>query len=98
MHSNNKNQVYYSQMFKGENEINYYSAELPLKTVIQTFDFKNTDEALFICDLTKIKEKYVTWQKYMPRVKPYYGTKVIITLSKNYSSCHFLDKVQNCQR
>uniref|UniRef100_A0A1A9UZ43 ornithine decarboxylase n=1 Tax=Glossina austeni TaxID=7395 RepID=A0A1A9UZ43_GLOAU len=75
MHSNNKNQVYYSQMFKGKNEINYYSTELPLKTVIQTFDFKNTDEALFICDLTKIKEKYVTWQKYMPRVKPYYAIK-----------------------
>uniref|UniRef100_A0A1B0ACF9 ornithine decarboxylase n=1 Tax=Glossina pallidipes TaxID=7398 RepID=A0A1B0ACF9_GLOPL len=75
MHSNNKNQVYYSQMFKGENEINYYSTELPLKTVVQTFDFKNTDEALFICDLTKIREKYVTWQKYMPRVKPYYAIK-----------------------
>ncbi|KAL9877537.1 ornithine decarboxylase 1-like isoform 1-T1 [Glossina fuscipes fuscipes] len=75
MHSNNKNQVYYSQMFKGKNEITYYSTELPLKTVIQTFDFKNTDEALFICDLTKVKEKYITWRKYMPRVKPYYAIK-----------------------
>uniref|UniRef100_A0A1A9X3P6 ornithine decarboxylase n=1 Tax=Glossina brevipalpis TaxID=37001 RepID=A0A1A9X3P6_9MUSC len=62
-------------MFKEKNEINYYSDELPLKMVIETFDFHNTDEALFVCDLTKVEEKYITWQKYMPRVKPYYAVK-----------------------
>lgn len=59
-------------MFK-ENEINFYNSDINLKQVIATQNLKATDEALFVCDLEKVKEKYETWEKLMPRIKPYYG-------------------------
>lgn len=59
-------------MFK-ENEINYYKNDINLKEVIDGQKLKSTDEALFVCDLEKVKEKYETWKKFMPRIKPYYG-------------------------
>lgn len=59
-------------MFK-ESEINYYTDELNLRTIINSVDLRNIDEALNICDISKIEQKLQTWQKYMPRVKPFYG-------------------------
>lgn len=59
-------------MFKG-NEIHFYENEIDLKQVIAGQNLQSADEALFVCDLTRLKEKYDMWSKYMPRVKPYYG-------------------------
>lgn len=56
-----------------ENEINSYVHNINLKEVIKSQKLENTDEALLVCDLEKIKEKYETWMKFMPRIKPYYG-------------------------
>ncbi|NP_001273820.1 ornithine decarboxylase [Musca domestica] len=61
-------------MFK-ENEINFYENEIDLKQVIAGQNLQSADEALFVCDLTRLKEKYDMWTKYMPRVKPYYAVK-----------------------
>ncbi|KAM7343845.1 ornithine decarboxylase 1-like [Cochliomyia hominivorax] len=61
-------------MFK-ENEINYYRNVIDLREVIVKQNLKSTDEALFVCDLEKVKEKYETWCKLMPRIKPYYAVK-----------------------
>ncbi|KAI8127024.1 Ornithine decarboxylase 1 [Lucilia cuprina] len=61
-------------MFK-ENEINFYKNDINLKELIKTQNLKATDEALFVCDLEKVKEKYETWTKFMPRIKPYYAVK-----------------------
>lgn len=56
-----------------ENQINNYKNELNLNQIIQEQNLQTRDEALFVCDLTKLKEKFQLWQKLMPRVKPYYG-------------------------
>ena len=56
-----------------ENEINCYEHDINLKDVIKSQQLKDTDEALLVCDLEKIKEKYVNWMKFMPNIKPYYG-------------------------
>lgn len=59
-------------MFK-DNEINSYENKIDLKRVILEQNLQNTDEALFVCDLSTLKEKYDKWNQMMPRVKPYYG-------------------------
>lgn len=59
-------------MFK-ESEINFYENQIDLKQVISEQNLQATDEALFVCDLTKLKEKYELWKQAMPRVIPYYG-------------------------
>ncbi|XP_013107441.1 ornithine decarboxylase 1 [Stomoxys calcitrans] len=61
-------------MFK-ENEINVYENDISLKQVIKEQNLQNKDEALFICDLNKLKEKYEMWNRAMPRIKPYYAVK-----------------------
>uniref|UniRef100_A0A1A9X3P4 ornithine decarboxylase n=1 Tax=Glossina brevipalpis TaxID=37001 RepID=A0A1A9X3P4_9MUSC len=61
-------------MFK-ENEINYYNNELNLRTIIDSVDLQNIDEALNVCDLSRIEQKLQFWQKCMPRVKPFYAVK-----------------------
>uniref|UniRef100_A0A1B0BUW0 ornithine decarboxylase n=1 Tax=Glossina palpalis gambiensis TaxID=67801 RepID=A0A1B0BUW0_9MUSC len=61
-------------MFK-ESEINYYSDELNLRRIINSVDLQDVDEALNICDISKIEQKLQIWQKYMPRVKPFYALK-----------------------
>ncbi|TMW54742.1 hypothetical protein DOY81_000273 [Sarcophaga bullata] len=69
-----KNVVDRRKMFL-ENEINSYEHDINLKEVIKSQQLKDTDEALLICDLEKIKEKYETWMKFMPNIKPYYAVK-----------------------
>ncbi|XP_075165039.1 ornithine decarboxylase 1-like [Haematobia irritans] len=61
-------------MFK-ENEINFYENNIDAKEIIKAQNLDKCDEALFICDLNKLKEKYELWNKAMPRVKPYYAVK-----------------------
>lgn len=65
-----------------ENEINSYEHDINLKDVIKSQQLKDTDEALLVCDLEKIKEKYKTWMKFMPNVKPYYGEILLFNYQK----------------
>lgn len=64
-------------MTKEKNNTIYYIKNINLKEVIETQNLKSIDEPLFVCDLEKVKEKFVTWQKYMPDIKPYYGKNLI---------------------
>ncbi|XP_011202150.2 ornithine decarboxylase 1 [Bactrocera dorsalis] len=56
-------------------EINTYEGVLDLKGVVKEVDVEEMEEALNICDLSTLSQKYKTWIKHMPRVKPYYAVK-----------------------
>ncbi|XP_075166598.1 ornithine decarboxylase 1-like [Haematobia irritans] len=56
-------------------KIHFYENKIDLKKVIVEQNLKDSDAPLYICDLSKIKEKYELWNKLLPRVKPYYATK-----------------------
>ncbi|XP_061390933.1 ornithine decarboxylase 1-like [Musca vetustissima] len=61
-------------MIKG-NRIEYYKNEINIEKVIEEQELRNTDEALFVCDLNDLRKKYEIWNQLMPRVKPYYAVK-----------------------
>ncbi|XP_075168992.1 ornithine decarboxylase 2-like [Haematobia irritans] len=56
-------------------KINFYDSKLNIHQVIDEQNLKDSDEALYVCDLKRLKEKYELWIKEMPRVKPYYAVK-----------------------
>lgn len=56
-----------------DNDIIYYKNKIDLMEVIDKQNLKSIDEPLLVCDLEKLKEKYETWQKCLPQIKPYYG-------------------------
>ncbi|XP_055919356.1 ornithine decarboxylase 1-like [Eupeodes corollae] len=55
--------------------INFYKGKFQLKNEIKKFNLKNMDEALNICDLTTVINKFYTWKQLMPNVTPYYAVK-----------------------
>ncbi|XP_054738021.1 ornithine decarboxylase 1-like [Anastrepha obliqua] len=56
-------------------KINSFEGKLNLKQIVNEVDFEEMEEALNICDLSVLAKKYKTWQRHMPRVKPYYAVK-----------------------
>uniref|UniRef100_A0A1I8PJX6 ornithine decarboxylase n=1 Tax=Stomoxys calcitrans TaxID=35570 RepID=A0A1I8PJX6_STOCA len=62
-------------MFTTKQKINFYETKIDLRKVIAEQNVKDSDDTVYVCDLSKLKEKYELWHKHLPRVKPYYAVK-----------------------
>lgn len=66
-----------------ENKVHAYENKIDLKRIITDYNLHEIEESVFVCDLNDLKTKYEMWQKYMPRVKPYYGEWIILMVLNN---------------
>ncbi|XP_055377890.1 ornithine decarboxylase 1-like [Condylostylus longicornis] len=53
----------------------FYNDKLDLNDIVNSEEYKNSDESLMICDITEMSKKYNQWVQFMPSVKPFYAVK-----------------------
>ncbi|XP_068158035.1 ornithine decarboxylase 1-like [Drosophila tropicalis] len=58
-----------------QSEISHYDKQLNTREIIKKTNFKDLDESVYICDLSSVEQKLYLWQRYLPRIKPYYAVK-----------------------
>ncbi|XP_061390930.1 ornithine decarboxylase 1-like [Musca vetustissima] len=61
-------------MIKG-NGIEFYKNEINFRQVIEKQRLQQSDEALFVCDINDLRQKYEIWNQLMPGIKPHYAVK-----------------------
>ncbi|XP_017128833.1 ornithine decarboxylase 2-like isoform X2 [Drosophila elegans] len=62
-------------MASGVPEIHFYEHGLNIRRVIEQSNLQDLDQALNICDLSSLEQKFSLWQKLLPRIKPHYAVK-----------------------
>lgn len=58
---------------QGKSSVEIYGDEMDLREIIRKENLDAQEEALYVCDLSDIVNKYYIWRECLPRVVPFYG-------------------------
>lgn len=60
---------------QGKSSVEIYGDEMDLREIIRKENLDAQEEALYVCDLSDIVNKYYIWRECLPRVVPFYAVK-----------------------